>query len=83
MNKELALKLMSAPESSKKKVQTENLLKDDRFKTMFENPDFEVDKNVEEYKLLNPVLSRLDKRKMSKLQTVFQPVEVAFCVYNI
>lgn len=30
---------------------------------MFENPEFEVDKSAEEYRLLNPVLSRLDKNK--------------------
>lgn len=30
---------------------------------MFENPDFEVDKEADEYRLLNPVLARHDKKK--------------------
>lgn len=33
---------------------------------MFENPDFEVDRDAPEYRLLNPVLSRLDKSKETK-----------------
>jgi len=27
-----------------------NLLKDERFKALFENPEFEVDPNIEEYR---------------------------------
>lgn len=33
-----------------KSKHTVSLLKDDRFKALFENPDFQVDKNAEEYK---------------------------------
>ncbi|KAM3964735.1 nucleolar protein 10-like [Aphomia sociella] len=62
VNRDLASRLMG--EDGRKKKQPTNLLKDDRFKAMFENPDFEVDKGAEEYKLLNPVLSRFDKDKM-------------------
>lgn len=36
---------------------------------LFENPDFEVDREAEEYRLLNPVLSRLDKNKDKKMET--------------
>lgn len=35
---------------------------------MFENPDFEVDKSTEEYRLLKPLLTQLDKNKMKKLE---------------
>ncbi|CAG4944861.1 unnamed protein product [Colias eurytheme] len=62
VNRELASRLLENGDKPKKK-QTGNLLKDDRFKALFENPDFEVDKGAEEYRLLNPVLSRLDKSK--------------------
>ncbi|XP_026756940.1 nucleolar protein 10 [Galleria mellonella] len=62
VNKDLASRLMDI--DAHKKKQPTNLLKDDRFKALFENPDFEVDKEAEEYKLLNPVLSRLDKNKV-------------------
>ncbi|XP_049867826.1 nucleolar protein 10 [Pectinophora gossypiella] len=62
VNRDLASKLMD--DGGKKKKESANLLKDDRFKALFENPDFEVDKSAEEYRLLNPVLSRLDKSKI-------------------
>lgn len=45
-----------------------NLLKDDRFKALFSNPEFEVDKNADEYKMLTPVLSRLQKNKVKELK---------------
>jgi len=38
-------------ENEKKKKKTGgDLLKDDRFKALFENPDFEVDINADEYR---------------------------------
>lgn len=78
VNKDLALKLMNGALSNKKKTAS-NLLQDNRFKQLFENPDFEVDRNADEYRLLNPVLSRLDqakKNEMKKLITQeFEPVE--------
>ncbi|CAK9442346.1 uncharacterized protein LODBEIA_P60890 [Lodderomyces beijingensis] len=36
----------------------ENVINDDRFKEMFENPDFQVDEESHEYKQLNPVKSQ-------------------------
>lgn len=45
-----------------------NLLKDDRFKALFSDPDFAVDKNADEYKMLTPVLSRLNKGKVKELK---------------
>jgi ribosome biogenesis protein ENP2 len=43
-----------------------NLLKDDRFSALFTNPDFEVDTESPDYRLLNPVVSKLDKQRMKK-----------------
>lgn len=43
-------------------------MKDDRFKIMFENPEFQVDKTADEYKMLAPVLSRLDKGKLKEMK---------------
>lgn len=37
-------------EKRKKNKSGISLLKDGRFKALFENPDFEVDKNAEEYR---------------------------------
>lgn len=67
VNQELALKIMDS-EQSRTSKKTANLLKDDRFKALFENPEFEVDKNADEYKMLTPVLSRLDKGKVKDLK---------------
>lgn len=68
VNKDLALKLMNDQTDKKKKASATTLLEDNRFKALFENPDFEVDKNADEYRLLNPVLSRLDKSKAKELK---------------
>lgn len=69
MNPELALKLMeNANVNNKKKQTSSNLLKDERFKALFSNPDFQIDKNTEEYILLNPVISQLAKSKAKKLK---------------
>ncbi|KAG5319778.1 NOL10 protein, partial [Acromyrmex heyeri] len=69
VNQELALKLMENTNIKNKKKQTSsNLLKDERFKALFNNPDFQVDKNSEEYALLNPVVSQLVKNKAKKMK---------------
>lgn len=67
VNQELALKIMDS-EQSRAGRKTANLLKDDRFKALFDNPEFEVDKNADEYKMLTPVLSRLDKGRVKDLK---------------
>ncbi|KAG6454054.1 hypothetical protein O3G_MSEX008480 [Manduca sexta] len=69
VNRDLASKLLDN-EGRKKKKPTANLLHDDRFKALFENPDFEVDKEAEEYRLLNPVLSRFDKNREPRKEAV-------------
>jgi ribosome biogenesis protein ENP2 len=76
VNKELAYKYLNQPNvgSGSKKL-TSNLLQDERFKVMFENPDYEIDKAADEYRLLNPVLSKLDNKKAKKLETVFSAVD--------
>lgn len=53
VNKDLALKLMdeeSDKTNVKKNKTGSSLLQDSRFKALFENPDFQVDKNAEEYR---------------------------------
>lgn len=41
---------MMDEENNKKNKTGANLLKDDRFKALFENPEFQVDKNADEYR---------------------------------
>ncbi|XP_047370643.1 nucleolar protein 10 isoform X2 [Vespa velutina] len=78
VNKELALKLMENEMNKnfkKKKRITSNILKDERFKALFNNPDFQVDKNSEEYALLNPVISQLEKSKVKKMKAIVEQQE--------
>lgn len=72
VNREIALKFMDMEDEGKIKKKTSNLLKDDRFKAMFENPEFEVDKNTEEYRLLKPLITQLDKSKIKKLEKKYE-----------
>ncbi|CAH6722725.1 ribosome biogenesis protein Enp2p [[Candida] jaroonii] len=51
VNKDLANKL-----SQKDKEMAENVVNDDRFKEMFENPEFMVNEESHDYKQLNPVV---------------------------
>lgn len=70
VNQELALKYMDNDDDDQRRKQStkSNLLQDDRFKALFTNPEFEVDKNADEYKMLTPVLSRLEKGKVKELK---------------
>ncbi|KZC14596.1 PREDICTED: nucleolar protein 10 [Dufourea novaeangliae] len=77
VNKELALKLMDDEVNvKKKKKNASNILTDDRFKALFSNPDFEVDKDSQEYSLLNPVISQLDKGRIKKMKQKLIQAEV-------
>ncbi|XP_058839065.1 nucleolar protein 10-like [Topomyia yanbarensis] len=69
-NADLAEKLLTEQElgSGKLKSAASDLLTDDRFKSMFDNPDFEIDKTAHAYRLLNPMLARLDKVHSKKLK---------------
>ncbi|XP_075214682.1 nucleolar protein 10 lethal (2) 34Fd [Lycorma delicatula] len=77
VNQDLAIKLMDKANSEKKKQQKtgSDLLGDDRFKALFENPDFQVDTSAEEYRLLNPVVSRLDKTRKKEIKKKIQQDE--------
>lgn len=49
-----------------------NILTDDRFKVMFENPDFQVDEESEEFRLLNPLVSRISEKRKKQLRMLEQ-----------
>ncbi|XP_012678932.2 nucleolar protein 10 [Clupea harengus] len=78
VNKELAMKLMEEGEDqallkSKKKAKgTASILSDDRFKVMFENPEYQVDEQSEEYRLLNPLVSKVSQKRKKKLMMLAQ-----------
>lgn len=75
VNREVALKFMDLEDTGKTKSKNPNLLRDDRFSAMFSNPDFEVDKETEEYRLLKPLLTQLDKSKVKKLEKKYKQQE--------
>uniref|UniRef100_A0A8D0HHN7 Nucleolar protein 10 n=1 Tax=Sphenodon punctatus TaxID=8508 RepID=A0A8D0HHN7_SPHPU len=78
VNKELALKLIEEGEEEqqlvrkKKQKNLPSILKDDRFKAMFENPDFQVDEKSEEFRLLNPLVSKISEKRKKKLKMLEQ-----------
>ncbi|XP_063771488.1 nucleolar protein 10 [Pseudophryne corroboree] len=75
VNKELAFKLLEEEEEErplqkKKQKKMPNILNDDRFKVMFENPDFQVDEQSEEFRLLNPLVSKITQKRRKKLKNM-------------
>lgn len=46
--------------------EAETLLGDDRFKAMFENPEFQIDEESQEFQLLNPVITRKFEKSKKK-----------------
>lgn len=54
VNKELAKKLLDEGKKKKKKEEKPNPLEDSRFQDLFADPDFQVDEESNEYKLLHP-----------------------------
>ncbi|XP_005100498.1 nucleolar protein 10 [Aplysia californica] len=86
VNRELAQKLMEEDEAQKANPRkrenkaVNSILKDDRFSAMFNNPDFQIDPESEEYRLINPVMSKLDKARKKRnekdaLRKQFKEVE--------
>lgn len=86
VNKDLAYRLyreqeeIAAGEMNKKKFakRTGNLLEDERFKSLFEDKSYQIDTKSEEYRLLNPVLSRLEVKKDKDKQSImdkFDPIQ--------
>lgn len=86
VNRDLAEKLLTAKEgmattSAKKRRAKEavSLLEDNRFSEMFTKSDFQIDTSTEEYRLLNPVISKLDKavkrKQQNQLSSQYEEVE--------
>lgn len=69
VNKDLFMKLKVDEDSgNKKKKNTGELLKDDRFGALFSDERFEVDQEDEAFRLIQPVVSKLDKDKKKEFE---------------
>lgn len=75
VNKDLALKLMEEGDDEaeltmrkKKGKVVPSILSDNRFQVMFENPDYQVDEQSEEFRLLNPIVSKVGQKRKNKLR---------------
>lgn len=82
VNRELAEKLLASTEiaaagempsrKQKKDMQAASLLGDDRFSAMFKDSNFQVDTSTDEYRLLNPVVSKLDRDREKRRRLLEQ-----------
>lgn len=54
-----------------------SILGDDRFKVMFENPEYQVDEQSEEFRLLNPIVSKVGQKRKKKLRLLAQQAAAA------
>lgn len=61
------------------------MLSDSRFKSMFENPDFEINEESDEFQLIKPVLSKQhEKEKRKRRETNEDKVTVDIeCLLNL
>ena len=68
INRNLAEKILEEenPKKSKRKGELSNVLEDERFVALFKNPDFQIDEESEEYRLLHPVVSKHEKAKKKR-----------------
>ncbi|CAG0917772.1 unnamed protein product [Notodromas monacha] len=67
VNRSLAKKLNEANDP--------RLIEDERFGVMFKNPDFQIDEQSDDYRLLNPLVANLEKRSRMKKENVAKAKE--------
>ncbi|RMZ93568.1 Nucleolar 10 [Brachionus plicatilis] len=70
VNTELAKRIIEECDELKSKVKSKkplfNPLEDKRFAELFTDPNYQIDMNSEEYKLLNPVVQKVNEKKLKK-----------------
>ncbi|EDO37775.1 predicted protein [Nematostella vectensis] len=87
VNRSLAEKLLDHEVSKKQNAQVclqffYNPIGDDRFAALFKNPDFQVDEESEEFRLLHPVLSKHDKGKQKRRKEAEKAQEKMFSQFD-
>lgn len=72
VNQDLYIKLkIDEDDKKKKKKNAGDLLNDDRFNALFSDERFEVDKEDDAFRLIQPVVSKLDKDKRKEFETKY------------
>ncbi|KAK6188249.1 hypothetical protein SNE40_004471 [Patella caerulea] len=69
VNRELAEKFITEGENQikdNKGKTVPNIMKDERFSALFIDPDYQIDKSAQEYRLVNPLITKLDKSRQKK-----------------
>jgi hypothetical protein len=79
VNTELAKRLIEDKEIvvNKKKPTTTNIMEDKRFSELFTDPNFQIDPNSEEFKLLNPVVQKANEKRLKKPKKLAQNDQVS------
>ncbi len=74
VNAELARKVIEETKLGKSKT---TVLEDDRFKALFSDTNYQIDKESEEYRLLNPVVKKMNEKstkKSSDIEAKFEEI---------
>jgi len=72
VNQDLFIKLkVDEDDKKKKKKKAGDLLNDDRFSALFSDQRFEVDKEDDAFRLIQPVVSKLDKDKRKEFESKY------------
>merc|ERR1711990_853971 len=70
VNQDLYIKLkVDEDDKKKKKKNAGDLLNDDRFSALFSDQRFEVDKEDDAFRLIQPVVSKLDKDRKKEFES--------------
>jgi ribosome biogenesis protein ENP2 len=79
VNTELAKRMIEEKEDTSKKSakqKSANIMEDTRFAELFTDPNFQIDPNSEEFRLLNPVVQKANEKKLKPKKTNKIQVEV-------
>jgi ribosome biogenesis protein ENP2 len=68
VNAELARKVIEDTKLGKAKKTNTNIMDDDRFTALFADPNYQIDKESEEFRLLNPVVQKMNEKKTKFVQ---------------
>lgn len=91
VNTELAKRLIeekqeaATAKKAKKAASSMNILEDNRFAELFTDPNFQIDPDSEEFRLLNPVVQKVNEKKLKPSKTVnveFSQVKLNCQVYR-